>query len=316
MEGKTVAEGDPAARLIEKLRSLRSSMEDDAGDARRLELDAELRAQLSGLAPPERLAVVERALASLRPGDAGEGAGAAADLRAARAERQTLRAEVEKLGRENAKLRAERGVLQAELGEAKKGRGGGPSGRNVAAIREGLRLTLESKKVDPESLGLDPNAVRLFRLVQELVQFVYNLEFGRVTYLNEIESGYGRMDSVLIRQRQEQVRHTIRKILDDEEGSVAALTKILQALNKFVVGLTDAFHAALPAGTKALLDQLEPEIFTAEAKGRLMGIDYEKAFSAFSTRRSDLSNQTAEELFALYFRDPFRERLATWAKEG
>ena len=74
MEGKTVAEGDPAARLIEKLRSLRSSMEDDAGDARRLELDAELRAQLSGLAPPERLAVVERALASLRPGDAGEGA--------------------------------------------------------------------------------------------------------------------------------------------------------------------------------------------------------------------------------------------------
>jgi hypothetical protein len=103
---------------------------------------------------------------------------------------------------------------------------GGPRGGrrrrriNADALSAGIKDAIAGKKVDPDKLGLPASEVRVFRLTQELVNFIHMLERGRIAFLNEVESGpSGGMGTQILKGAQDQVRKQILAVLNDEEGS-------------------------------------------------------------------------------------------------
>jgi hypothetical protein len=315
---------DPVTRLVTRLHAARKEHEGLATGQRRAALVRELELQLAQIPAAERNAVLERALGTLRPsarpsgGD--EGNPAAAKLRAeidlVRAEkdalakeRDLLRATRDALLRENAKMRGEIDAKPAAAAPAATVVAGG----SIEAFRSGLRDSIGGKKVDPDKLGLPASEVRVFRLTQELVNFIHMLERGRIAFLNEVESGRSAgMGTQMLKGAQEQVRKQILAVLNDEEGSIRKLRKTMDAQNRFILGVPDAFQGAIPKAVAELLAKIDPEPILARSKKILT--DYERAWADFVRTHSDLSNLTPEELWDTYFKKAFKEKLDSWTK--
>jgi hypothetical protein len=308
---------DRGEQLVERLRAVRRELETAPTRARREALDKELAAQIQGLTAPERGALLERALGVLRPASGGD---AQADqdfkrrLTELKQKHDAAVAAGEAIARERDAAVATRDALlgriaslEAELAsKAAEPQGGGAG---MEAFRAGLKTAIEGKKIDPKALGLASADVRLFRLTHELVNFVYMLELGRVTFLNELQVG-PMLGTVLMKDFQQQVRKRVKAVLNDEAGSVKAFQEILKQLNAFVTGLPASFQESFPTGTKALLAELDPEPILEKAKRFLT--DYEKAWNAFVQTRSDLTNLTKDELWERYFKPPFQQEIGKW----
>jgi len=313
---------DPVHRLVQRLHEVRREHEGQPAGRRRAALARELDLQLAEVPAAERPAVLERAMGSLRPSApaaAGDGGGAAAgklqsQLDAARAEREALAKERDALRvtrdgllRENATMR---GALEAKAGAPAAAPAAGGS---FEAFRAGLKDAVAGKKVEPEKLGLGSTEVRLFRLTQELVNFIYMLERGRIMFLNQVEVGQaGLMGTQLLKGYQDQVRKQILAVLNDEEGSIRKLRKTMDAQNRFILGIPDAFQGSIPAAVAAILAELDPDPILARSKKILT--DYERAWGDFARTHSDLSNLTPDEIWDRFFKQAFKAKLGEWTK--
>jgi hypothetical protein len=183
-------------------------------------------------------------LAAAGPAAAGGVADPALRAEAAKAleEASQARAERDALLRENQKLRA---------AAAARGPGGAPavSAASLEAFREGLRGTLAGKKITVESLGLPPEDARTFRLMQELVSFLTNVEMAKIHLLNAVDVGpAGAMDTRILGKYKQRVRKELLAVLDDQEGSVKRLQKTLEGQNKFPVRAQRSLPVVLPGG--------------------------------------------------------------------
>ena len=316
---------DPVTRLVSRLHAIRTEHEGHPAGRRRAALARELDLQLAEVPATERHAVLERAIRTLRPsarpssGDEGKAAGAKlrAELDLVRGEREALAKERDSLRvtrdallRENAKMRSEidtKAAAPAAPGLA------GAAGGSIEAFRAGLKDAIAGKTVDPEKLGLHEGEVRVFRLTQELVQFVHMLERGRMAFLNEVEIGPARgMGTQMMKGAQDQVRKQILAVLNNEEGSIRKLRKTMDAQNRFILGVPDAFQGAIPKAVAGLLAQLDPEPILKGSK-KIM-TDYERAWAVFARTHSDLSNLTPDEIWDTYFKQAFKEKLHEWTK--
>jgi hypothetical protein len=316
---------DPATRLVSRLNAVREEHGGQPARQRRAALARELDLQLADLPATERHAVLERALGTIRPSasvasvgsapGAGDGGPTVARLRAeldvVRSEKEALAKDLDSLRvtrdallRENAKIRGE---LQPRPAAA------AAAGGSIEVFRNGLKEVLGGKRVDPEALGLPSGEVRIFRLTQELVNFIHMLERGRIAFLNEIEIGSaGRMGTQMVIGAQAQVRKQILAVLNDEQGSIRSLRRTLDGQNRFILGLPDAFQGAIPKAVAALLAELDPEPILRGSK-KIM-TDYERAWAAFVRTHSDLSNLTPDEIWQTYFKQTFKEKLDDWTK--
>jgi hypothetical protein len=309
----------PAAKLVERLHAVIQQNEGQPAPRRRSALMREIDLQLAGLPPADRPAVLEQALGVIRPatrpaGGDSSGEKLLAQLDLVRGEKETLakerdalRATRDALLRENAKMRGEI--------EAKKTVPSTPgvAGGSLETFRAGLKDAIAGKKVDADKLGLSAGDVRLFRLTQELVNFVYMLERGRIDFLNKVEVGQaGMMGTQLVKGYQDQVRKQFLAVLNDQEGSIRNLRRTMDGQTRFIVGVPESFQEAIPRAVEAILAQLAPEPILARSK-RLM-TDYERAWSEFARIHSDLSNLTPEEIWDGYFKNVFKEKLADWTK--
>lgn len=313
---------DPAARLVQRLQAIRAEHEGQPAGRRRAALARELDLQLAQVPATERHAVLETALGTLRPqaqppaGDASHQAGAKlrAELDLVRVEKESvakerdaIRLTRDALLRENAKLR---GDLEAQAATPAPPAG---SGGSIDAFRAGLRDAIAGKKVDPDKLGLPASEVRLFRLTQELVQFVHMLEQGRVNFLHYANVGSAAlMDTRGLDTSKNMVRKTVLAVLNNDEGSIRKLRAMMDAQNRFILGVPDAFQGAIPKAVAALLAQLDPEPILARSKKILT--DYERAWGVFVRTHGDLTNLTPDELWQTYFKQAFQEKLADWTK--
>jgi hypothetical protein len=311
---------DPVTRLVTRLHAARKEHEGLAAGQRRAALVRELDLQLAQVPAAERNAVLERALGTLRPsarssaGDEGNPAAAklSAEIDLVRAEkdalakeRDLLRATRDALLRENEKLRGE---LKAAPAAATVVAGG-----SIEVFRNGLKDAIAGKRVDPDKLGLPASEVRVFRLTQELVNFIHMLERGRIAFLNEVESGRSAgMGTQMLKGAQDQVRKQILAVLNDEEGSIRKLRKTMDAQNRFILGVPDAFQGTIPKAVAELLAKIDPEPILARSKKILT--DYERAWADFVRTHSDLSNLTPDEIWDTYFKKAFKEKLDGWTK--
>jgi hypothetical protein len=316
---------DPVTRLVTRLQAARKEHEGISAGRRRAALARELDLELAQVPTAERNAVLERALGTLRPGarpSTGEGGDpAAAKLRAeidlVRAEkdalakeRDLLRATRDALLRENAKLR---GDLDARAAAPQATAATAVAGGSIEVFRSGLKDAIAGKRVDPDKLGLPAGEVRVFRLTQELVNFIHMLERGRIAFLNEVESGRSAgMGTQMLKGAQDQVRKQILAVLNDEEGSIRKLRKTMDAQNRFILGVPDAFQGAIPKAVAELLAKIDPEPILARSKKILT--DYERAWADFVRTHSDLSNLTPDEIWDTYFKKAFKEKLDGWTK--
>jgi hypothetical protein len=313
---------DPVTRLVTRLHATRKEHEGHPAARRRAALARELDLQLAQVPAAERNAVLERALGMLRPSarpSAGDdGNPAAAKLRA---EIDLIRAEKEALSKERDLLHATRDALLRENAKLRseldtKATAPAPvvvAGGSIEAFRSGLKDAIAGKKVDPDKLGLPASEVRVFRLTQELVNFIHMLERGRIAFLNEVESGpSGGMGTQILKGAQDQVRKQILAVLNDEEGSIRRLRKTMDAQNRFILGVPDAFQGAIPKAVAALLAKIDPEPILARSKKILT--DYERAWADFVRTHSDLSNLTPDEIWDTYFKKAFKEKLDGWTK--
>jgi hypothetical protein len=319
--------GPAASKLLARLQSIRRQLEGEPGAARRASLARELALELADVPAADRPGVIEQAMSAILPAAVGAapqasgpaaGAGELAALKekfeAARVEKETLvkerdalRATRDGLLRENGKLRADLDAKPATPPESRTG------GGTLEAFRAGLKEAIAGRKVDGSKLGLAASDVRLFRLTQELVNFITMLEQGRMRFLNALEVGQaGMMGTQLIKAHQEQVRKQILAVLNDEEGSIKKLRTTLDAQNRFIIGMPDAFQATIPAAVEALLKELEPEPILERTK-RLMR-DYDRAWAEFARVHSDLSNLQPSELWDTYCKTVFQDKLSEWTK--
>lgn len=313
---------DPVTRLVSRLHAIRTEHEGHPAARRRAALARELDLQLAEVPAAERHAVLERALGTLRPAarpsGGGEGDPAAARLRA---ELDLVRAEKEALAKERDSLRTTRDALLRENAKLRseidaKAAAPAPSaatGGSIDAFRAGLKDAIAGKNVDPDKLGLPASEVRVFRLTQELVNFIHMLERGRMAFLNEVEIGPARgMGTQMMKGAQDQVRKQILAVLNNEDGSIRNLRKTMDAQNRFILGVPDAFQGSIPKAVAALLAQLDPEPILARSK-KIM-TDYERAWAVFVRTHSDLSNLTPDEIWDTYFKQTFKEKLDGWTK--
>ena len=309
----------PAAKLVERLQAVIQQNEGRSAFRRRSALMRELDLQLAGLPPADRPAVLEQALGAIRPatrpaGDDASGERFLAQLDLVRAEKDVIATECDALRATRDALLRENAKMRDEI-EAKKTAPSAPGvvDGSLGTFRAGLKDAIAGKKVDADKLGLSAGDVRLFRLTQELVNFVYMLERGRIDFLNKVEVGQaGMMGTQLVKGYQDQVRKQFLAVLNDEEGSIRKLRRTMDGQTRFIVGVPESFQEAIPRAVEAILAQLAPEPILARSK-RLM-TDYERAWSEFSRIHSDLSNLTVEEIWDGYFKSVFKEKLADWTK--
>ena len=311
---------DPVHRLVRRLHEVRLEQEGQPAARRRAALARELDLQLAEVPAAERAAMLERAMGTLRPAStAGDEGGAAAarlqsQLDAMRADREALAKERDALRVARDALLRENATMRGEL----ETRGGPPSaspaaGGSFEAFRSGLKDAVAGKKVEPEKLGLGSTEVRLFRLTQELVNFIYMLERARIMFLNQVEVGQaGLMGTQLLKGYQDQVRKQILAVLNDEEGSIRKLRKTMDAQNRFILGIPDAFQGAIPTAVAGILAELEPDPILARSRKILT--DYERAWGDFSRTHSDLTNLTPDEIWDRYFKQAFKIKLGEWTK--
>jgi len=298
MEAPGGATADDATRgLVEKLKSVRSSLEGRPDDEVQEALRQALRSEMSGLSEGE----AGRRLDGARDRLVGE-----ARDRARRAEQ--LEAEVRRLTSQLEELRA------AAAGSKGAGRAGAPAGdasATLGTIRDALRQITQGKDVPSESLGLPASESRLFRLVRELLLFALNFERGVHGLLLAIEVGPG-LDSRMGRQQKKIIENRFRACLDDEEGSVQALKEALARNSRFVLQLNDAYATAIRHGTRSLLEDIDPQPIVDSSQGRLGGLNFEKAWKAFTDRYADLSSLPPEDTWARFYQDPFKQKLADY----
>ena len=139
------------------------------------------------------------------------------------------------------------------------------------------------------------------------------LERGRIAFLNEVESGRSAgMGTQMLKGAQDQVRKQILAVLNDEEGSIRKLRKTMDAQNRFILGVPDAFQGTIPKAVAELLAKIDPEPILARSKKILT--DYERAWADFVRTHSDLSNLTPDEIWDTYFKKAFKEKLDGWTK--
>ena len=309
---------DRGARLVERLRTVRRGLAAGPAGERRAALKKELAGELGALTPAEREAILERALGVMRPAppsDSAEADKAGQALADLKARHEALSMELESLRKDRAAaqaardaLRDENAKLRAEL-ESKAAAG---SGGSMEAFRSGLKAAMEGKQLDPETLGLAPSDVRLFRLTREMVNFVYMLEIGRMAFLKEVQVGRAALlGTQFMKDFQQQVRKRVLAVLKDEPGSMKAFSDILKEQTKFVTGLPAAFQESFPAGTEAILHELDPETLMGKHRGKFM-TDYEKAWNEFVREQGDLKNLAPDELWDRFFRESFQKKLGEW----
>jgi hypothetical protein len=309
---------DRGARLVERLRTVRRELAAGPVGARRAALKKEISGELGALPSAEREAILERALGVMRPAVSSDSAAsrtageALADLKA---RHEALSLELESLRKERATAQAARGALESENAklradlEAKAASG---TGGSMAAFRAGLKASVEGKQLDPDTLGLAPGDVRLFRLTREMVNFVYMLEIGRMAFLKEVQVGRAALlGTQFMKDFQQQVRKRVLAVLQDEPGSMKAFSDILKEQTKFVTGLPAAFQESFPAGTEAILHELDPETLMGKHRGKFM-TDYEKAWNDFVREQGDLKNLAPDELWDRFFRESFQKKLGEW----
>lgn len=310
---------DRGERLVERLREVRRGLSGAPARARREALRKELDGQLRSLPAADRGPLIERALGRLRP----EGGGDPQAERELGRRLNETKAKLDDAVAERAKLARERdaaiaardaaaarvAAVEAELA-AKRAAPAGAGGMD--GFRAGLKAAIEGKKVDPASLGLAPADGRLFRLVREMIDFLHMLEVARAGFLKDLAVGAeGGMGTRMWDDFQRQVRRRVLAVLNDEPGSVKAVQEVLKQQNEFVFSLPEAFRQSIPVGTKALLDELDPEPILETSKRFLM-TDWEKAWGALVQARGDLVNLTKGELWERYFKPPFKEEIGKW----
>jgi hypothetical protein len=312
---------DPVTRLVTRLHAARKEHEGLSAGRRRAAMARELDLQLAQVPAAERNAVLERALGTLRPSArpsaVDEGDPAAARLRA---EIDLVRAEKDALAKERDLLRATRDALLRENAKMRNdldAKAAVPAaivaGGSIEVFRNGLKDAIAGKRVDPDKLGLPASEVRVFRLTQELVNFIHMLERGRIAFLNEVESGRSAgMGTQMLKGAQDQVRKQILAVLNDEEGSIRKLRKTMDAQNRFILGVPDAFQGAIPKAVAELLAKIDPEPILARSKKILT--DHERAWADFVRTHSDLANLTPDEIWDTYFKKAFKEKLDSWTK--
>ena len=117
----------------------------------------------------------------------------------------------------------------------------------------------------------------------------------------------------LIREARE--RDRFRACLDNKQGAQQALKEALARNARFVVDLNGGYNAALSEGTRALLEELEPQPILDEHK-RMLGFDYEAAWKVFVRQQGDLGNLTRSELWERYYSKPFQAKLSGYLDAG
>ena len=295
MDAQSGPVADDATRsLVEKLKSARNSLQDRPDNEIQEALRQALRTALDGLSEAE----ADRRLDGAR------------DLlvdNARQRERQVedLQNEVRRLTTELETLRSNR---QA-------GADSGDTTATLTTIREALRKITRGQDVTSESLGLPPSEARLFRLVRELLLFAQNFETGIHGLLLAIEVGPG-LDSRMGKQQKKIIENRFRACLDDKEGSVQSLKEALARNSRFVLQLNDAYSSAIRHGTRALLDDLDPQPIIDSSQGKLGGLSFERAWKSFTSRYADVSSLPPEDAWARFYQEPFKSKLGDYMDTG
>ena len=272
--------------MLEKLESVRQSSADSSEEQRREALRHALDQELEAI-----------------PSDGAESLLAAMRERLIDEARSRAR-RLDELQQENARLRS-------QLDSEREGSNAGGDSGQLDKIREGLVRLTENKKVTAESLGLPESDARMFRLIQELFQFALGYEMGVGLLLAEFKIGpAAEMDTKMMQGFKQIVRDRFRACLDNQEGSVEALKETLTRNSRFVIELNRAYTSCVFQGSQALLSEIDPQPILDKHR-RMIGFNYEEAWSVIARVQSDLASLTGGELWERFFFESFRKNLSS-----
>jgi hypothetical protein len=297
-------DAERARRLAEKLESVRRDCASQDEDERRRLLRETLEDEVGSLPGKE----AEHLVGAVREQLIEEARGR--EERVTELEQQTaeLRARLEQMGREREQLITENEALRSGS-EAATAAGGDPN--VLAKLREGLRLMTDEKEVTADELGLPASESRLFRMFQALLGFALNYEMGVNLLLTEFSIGpAGGMDTQQFKGYIRHVRERFRACLDNKEGSLGGLKEILEKNSRFLIDLNSAYTSCVYAGSRSVLEKMDPQPILEKSKKRVMGFNFEEAFNAINRVHGDLNNLTRNELWRQFFYKPFREKLS------
>lgn len=308
MDAHSSPRDDESIRIfVEKLKSARRAGAGRPEDEVREALRQLVRAELGGLTEVEAGRRLDRAREWL----VGE-----ARRREERIE--TLEAEVGRLAAQAESLRAERDRLLEDRARPQSTPGavaGGAPGGSLDKMREVLLLTTQNPDANPDALGLPPAETRLFRLIRELLLFALNFETGVHDLVQRIQVMRFGQNSIMVKQQKKIIRDRFRACLDNKEGSVQALKEALDRNKSFLIALYEAYNAAIQQGSRAMLDQLDPQTILDETKGMLLD-RFEKAWRTFSNRHADLSSLPEGDLWEQFFDAPFKQKMSGHIEPG
>jgi hypothetical protein len=282
------------AQLVQQLESARQAAADAPVEGRKQALEQALNQALQAIPADEADAVIGAARERV-----------VSDARARSSRIEELEQRVAALVAENQQLKSAGAPPAAAPPVASSG-----DSDSLNKIRQGLIQITDSKKATPESLGLADSEARLFRLIQELLQFALGYEMGVNMLLGEFKVGpAAQMNTIMMKGFKQVVRDRFRACLDNKEGSIEALKETLTRNSGFVVALNKAYTSSIAKGTQSLLGEMDPEPIL-ESKRRMMGVNYENAWNKIIRLQSDLSGLSSNELWERFFFEHFRDKLA------
>ena len=297
-------DAESARRLAEKLDSVRRDCASEDEDERRRLLREALEGEVGSL--PGKQA--DHLVAAVRDQLIAEARGR--EQRIAELEQQAaeLRARLEDAGSERDQLIAENEALRSGS-EGATAVAGDPN--VLAKIREGLKLMTDEKEVTADELGLPASEARFFRMFQALLGFALNYEMGVNLLLTEFSIGpAGGMDTQQFKGYVRHVRERFRGCLDNKEGSLRELKVILEKNSRFLIDLNSAYTSCVYAGSRKVLESMDPQPALEKSKKRVMGFNFEEAFNSINRTHGDLNNLTRSELWHQFYYKPFREKLS------
>ncbi len=293
-------------RLFDKLAQLRSTVADSPEADRRATFLETIRTELQTMADED----ADKVLGSVRDRLIQDARGREQRILELESETKNLREALDKADARTQNLVAENDRLKSAAAPA-------PatvpaSGETLDLARKGLLRMADGEAVDSDSIGLPAPQSRMFRLMQELLRFALDYEKGVNLLLTEFKVGAGSgMDTEMRKLSREEGRECFRACLKDEPGSIQRLKEILDRNRRFVIDLNTAYAASLSGGTTKLLEEFAPQPMLDQHK-RMLGFDFEEAWKEFTRVQSDTTSMSRDELWERFFREIFREKLASY----
>jgi hypothetical protein len=285
---------DRLLSLIDQLGKVRAEQGDSPLEDRRQALQHVLESSLDGLAAPDAQALARHLRDHL--------------IQEARRREERLT----ELTAEVSRLKAELAAGQSLSGSKARSAGQPPTtggDGNTQVIRELLIKTIRQEQADPASLGLGADETRLVRLIQEVFRFALNYEMALTTILlPALKVGEGH-DTVQLKSLGREIGDRFLACLKNEEGSILAVTEMLNQKARFLYDLNKAYGSAITAGGRNLLAGLNPDPILEKNK-RFGGYNFQEAWKSLSRDYQDLAGLSAEELAERFFMESLRQNLS------